>query len=153
MVSAFPRSAVPLVPTVPRGNESYLHLSSSANGFMPPRIFGFGKALRACSAKRKSSRVVIFRFTGEPGTTARIDPPIRASRRPRPGRRGYLALELRMGVGHSRRAYLIQCKAVEKLYLTKNLKITLDVIRTYPEMKRSGSLYIVSYIILEKEQT
>jgi hypothetical protein len=69
------------------------------------------------------------------------------------GRRGYLALELRMGVGHSRRAYLIQCKAVEKLYLTKNLKITLDVIRTYPEMKRSGSLYIVSYIILEKEQT
>ena len=45
------------------------HMSSSANGCAGPESFGLGRALRACSASRRSSRVVIFRLIGEPGTT------------------------------------------------------------------------------------
>jgi hypothetical protein len=68
------------------------------------------------------------------------------------GRRGYLAVELRMGVGKSRQAHLVPWDVVEKKYLDQNLKITLDEIRSYPEMKRAGSLYLVAGII-EKEHT
>ena len=55
-----------------------------------------------------------------------------------------------MGVGHGRQAYLIPWDDVEKKYLSHNLKITLDEIRSYPELKRQGSLYRVSDIIENK---
>ncbi len=48
----------------------YRHLSSSAKGWTGPVSLGFGNALSACSARRKSSFVVIFRLMGEPGTRA-----------------------------------------------------------------------------------
>ena len=68
------------------------------------------------------------------------------------GRRGYLAVELRHGTGKTRTAHLIPWDNVEKKYLTHNLKLTLDEIRSYPEIKRAGALYLVSDI-LEKEHT
>jgi hypothetical protein len=68
------------------------------------------------------------------------------------GRRGFLAVELRMGVGHGRQAYLIPWQAVEKRHLSQNLKNRIEENRTYPEMKRTGSLYMASDII-EKEHT
>jgi hypothetical protein len=38
----------------------------------------------------------------------------------------------------------------EKLYLSQNLKISIDAVMTYPELKRAGSLYIVSDISKKK---
>lgn len=68
------------------------------------------------------------------------------------GRRGFLAVELRKGVGHGREAYMIPWDDIEKWYLSQNLKITLDEIRAYPEMKRAGALYMVDGIF-EKAHT
>jgi hypothetical protein len=58
-----------------------------------------------------------------------------------------------MGAGKSRQAYLVPWQAVEKMYFEGNLKITLDEIRSYPEMKRAGALYLVAGIIIENERT
>ena len=44
-------------------------MSSSAKGCAGPSNLGLGRAFRACSARRRSSLVVIFRLMGEPGTT------------------------------------------------------------------------------------
>ena len=62
------------------------------------------------------------------------------------GRRGFLAVELRHGTGKTRTAHLIPWNDVERRYLDQSLKISIDEIRTYPEMKRSGSLYMVNII-------
>jgi hypothetical protein len=47
---------------------------------------------------------------------------------------------------------MIPWQAVEMKYLGQNLKITLDEIRTYPELTRVGSRYMVAGIF-EKERT
>jgi hypothetical protein len=57
-----------------------------------------------------------------------------------------------MGVGHGRQAYLIPWDDVKRRYLGQNLKITLDEIRSYPEMKWAGSLYLIDGIF-GKEHT
>ncbi|MDD3317665.1 MAG: hypothetical protein PHY07_09395, partial [Methanosarcina sp.] len=59
------------------------------------------------------------------------------------GRRGFLAVELRMGAGYSREAYMIPWDELEKEYLAQNLKLTLEEIRSFPEIKREGKDYRV----------
>lgn len=61
----------------------------------------------------------------------------------RSGRRGFLAVELRLGPGHGREAYIIPWKELEKEYLNQNLKLTLKEIRSFPEIKREGKDYKV----------
>jgi hypothetical protein len=57
------------------------------------------------------------------------------------GRKGFLAVELRNGVGHGREAYMIPWNELEKAYKTKN-KLTLAEIQSYPQLSRKGSNYI-----------
>ncbi|MCQ1536589.1 hypothetical protein FTO70_13090 [Methanosarcina sp. KYL-1] len=57
------------------------------------------------------------------------------------GRHGYLAVELRMGVGRGREAYMIPWKELEQSYRAENLKLTLQEIRNFPEIKRKGKGY------------
>ena len=61
----------------------------------------------------------------------------------RSGRRGFLAIELRLGPGHGREAYIIPWKELEKEYLNQNLKLTLQEIRSFPEIRREGKDYKV----------
>ncbi|AYK15448.1 MAG: hypothetical protein GX302_11420 [Methanosarcina flavescens] len=61
----------------------------------------------------------------------------------RSGRRGFLAVELRLGPGHGREAYIIPWKELEKEYLNQNLKLTLQEIRSFPEIRREGKDYKV----------
>lgn len=59
------------------------------------------------------------------------------------GRRGFLAVELRMGPGHGREAYMIPWNELAKKYFDKDLKLTLQEIRNFPEIKRQGKDYRV----------
>jgi hypothetical protein len=59
------------------------------------------------------------------------------------GRRGFLAVELRLGPGHGREAYMVPWNELEKKYLTQSLKLTLQEIRSFPEIKREGKDYRV----------
>ena len=61
----------------------------------------------------------------------------------RSGRRGFLAVELRLGPGHGREAYIIPWIELEKEYLNQNLKLTLQEIRSFPEIRREGKDYKV----------
>ena len=59
------------------------------------------------------------------------------------GRRGFLAVELRLGPGHGREAYMIPWNELAKKYFDKDLKLTLQEIRNFPEIKRQGKDYRV----------
>lgn len=59
------------------------------------------------------------------------------------GRRGFLAVELRLGPGHGREAYMVPWNELEKKYFTQDLKLTLEEIRSFPEIKREGKDYRV----------
>jgi hypothetical protein len=59
------------------------------------------------------------------------------------GRKGFLAVELRLGTGHGREAYMVPWEALKEKYLTQNLKLTLYEIRSFPEIKRDGKDYII----------
>ncbi|HEY3360788.1 MAG TPA: hypothetical protein VGK06_02900 [Methanosarcina sp.] len=59
------------------------------------------------------------------------------------GRRGFLAVELRLGPGHGREAYMVPWNELKKKYYTQNLKLTLEEIRSFPEIKREGKDYKV----------
>ena len=48
-----------------------------------------------------------------------------------------------MGAGYSREAYMIPWDELEKEYLAQNLKLTLEEIRSFPEIKREGKDYRV----------
>lgn len=61
----------------------------------------------------------------------------------RSGRRGFLAVELRLGPGHGREAYMVPWKELEKEYLSQNLKLTLQEIRSFTEIRREGKDYKV----------
>jgi hypothetical protein len=54
----------------------------------------------------------------------------------RSGRRGFLAVELRLGPGHGREAYMVPWNELKNKYLTHTLKLTLEEIRSFPEIKR-----------------
>ncbi len=61
------------------------------------------------------------------------------------GRTGFLAVELRMGVGHARKAHIIPWIELERFYHTDGiLKITVDNIQKYPEIERDGKMYIIN---------
>ena len=60
------------------------------------------------------------------------------------GRRGFLAVELRLGTGHRREAYMIPWEELKKKYLAQNLKFTLQEIRNFPEIKRDGKDYRIN---------
>ena len=54
---------------IPRPNDRpYRHMSPSAKGLPGPDSLGLGSALSAAWASFKSSRVVIFTFSGDPFT-------------------------------------------------------------------------------------
>ncbi|MDD3043365.1 MAG: hypothetical protein PHV51_02105 [Methanosarcinaceae archaeon] len=59
------------------------------------------------------------------------------------GRKGFLAVELRMGMGHGREAYIIPWKELEKRYRNEALKYTVREIREFPEIKRQGKAYLI----------
>ncbi|MDD2440209.1 MAG: hypothetical protein PHD41_08420 [Methanosarcinaceae archaeon] len=59
------------------------------------------------------------------------------------GRKGFLAVELRMGMGHEREAYIIPWKKLENRYRNGALKYTVSEIREFPEIKRAGKKYII----------
>ncbi|RXA20406.1 hypothetical protein EQO05_04510 [Methanosarcina sp. MSH10X1] len=61
----------------------------------------------------------------------------------RSGRHGFLAVELRLGPGHGREAYMVPWDELEKKYRSQNLKLTLQEIRNCPEIKREGKDYKV----------
>jgi len=60
------------------------------------------------------------------------------------GRRGFLAVELRLGTGHGREAYMVPWEDLEKSYHAETLKLTLKEIRNYPEIKRNGKDYAIN---------
>ena len=62
----------------------------------------------------------------------------------RSGRRGFLAVELRLGVGHGREAYMVPWEELEKSYHAEKLKLTIQEIRNFPEIKRDGKDYIIN---------
>jgi hypothetical protein len=68
------------------------------------------------------------------------------------GRRGFLAVELRMGAGHGREAYMVPWGDLKKKYLAQNLKLTLEDIRSFPEIKRDGKDYRVDPREWERKQ-
>lgn len=70
----------------------------------------------------------------------------------RSGRRGFLAVELRMGTGHDREAYMVPWEELKKKYLSQNLKLTLQEIRNFPEMKRNGKDYRIDPKEWERKQ-
>ena len=57
------------------------------------------------------------------------------------GRRGFLAVELRMGGGHSKQAFLMPWAVVEKQYREKAVKVSIEQIKTHTELKRRGKTY------------
>ncbi|MPM92755.1 hypothetical protein SDC9_139891 [bioreactor metagenome] len=62
----------------------------------------------------------------------------------RSGRRGFLAVEFRLGMGHGREAYMVPWEELEKSYQSEKLKLTLNEIRDFPEIKRDGKDYIIN---------
>ncbi|WP_440945706.1 hypothetical protein ACSAZL_16595 [Methanosarcina sp. T3] len=62
----------------------------------------------------------------------------------RSGRRGFLAVELRFGTGRDRAAYMVPWEELEKSYHAENLKLTVQEIRNFPEMKRDGKDYMIN---------
>jgi len=68
------------------------------------------------------------------------------------GRRGFLAVELRMGTGHGREAYMIPWEELKKRYLSPNLKLTLEEIRSFPEIRREGKDYRIDPREWEQKQ-
>jgi len=62
----------------------------------------------------------------------------------RSGRTGFLAVELRMGVGHARKAYIIPWIELDKRFHTAGaVKYTVSEIQGFPEIERSGNGYII----------
>ncbi len=60
------------------------------------------------------------------------------------GRSGYLAVELRMGSGSARKAYMIPWKELKQRFHDENtVKLTLEEINSYPEIIREGEQYVI----------
>lgn len=57
------------------------------------------------------------------------------------GRTGFLAVELRMGAGQSRQAFMIPWDLVEKKFRDKGIKIPVEQIKTHGELKRRNKNY------------
>lgn len=62
----------------------------------------------------------------------------------RSGRTGFLAVELRMGVGKAREAYMVPWTELCRKYNEEGTpKITVDEIREYPQIKREKNKYLI----------
>ncbi len=62
----------------------------------------------------------------------------------RSGRSGYLAVELRMGSGMARKAYMVPWKELKRLYHDEDtVKLSIEDIRSHPEIVREGEQYII----------
>lgn len=59
------------------------------------------------------------------------------------GRKGYLAVELRNGIGKGREAYMIPFKMVTQRYHNHDTKLSLTEIRSYPALIRVSNAYNV----------
>lgn len=59
------------------------------------------------------------------------------------GRCGFLAVELRYGAGHPREAYAIPWNDIKNRFGSESLKFTIEEIRNYPSVLRSGGGYSV----------
>jgi len=63
------------------------------------------------------------------------------------GRKGFLAVELRMGVWHTKQAHLIPWGVVEKKYREKAVKIPIEQIKTHSELKRRNKTHGLSSLL------
>jgi hypothetical protein len=62
----------------------------------------------------------------------------------RSGRSGFLAVELKMGVGRSREAYIIPWSTLfEKFNDDSTNKITIEQIQEFPRIERDGGKYLI----------
>ncbi len=61
----------------------------------------------------------------------------------RSGRNGFLAVELRHGIGKTREAHAIPWADIRERYGSGKLKYTISEIQEYPEIKRNGKLYLI----------
>ncbi|MBO4301806.1 hypothetical protein J5839_00440 [Methanosarcinaceae archaeon] len=68
------------------------------------------------------------------------------------GRRGFLAVELRFGAGHGRKAYAIPWPVLQERYKTE-LKFTIEEISQFPEITRSGGRYRVTPDVWQYDRT
>lgn len=59
------------------------------------------------------------------------------------GRKGFLAVELRQGVGKGRIAFSIPWKAVTDKFEAGESGFKIDEILVFPEIKRAGALYMI----------
>jgi len=69
------------------------------------------------------------------------------------GRKGYLAVELRFGMGKGREAYMIPWEELKKRFLDEKLKFTVQEIREFPEIKREGKNYRIEPLGWKREET
>jgi hypothetical protein len=61
------------------------------------------------------------------------------------GSRGFLAVELRMGGGHSRQAYLVPWAVVQKQY-QEAIKIPVELIKRHIQLQRRGKTYNIKHL-------
>ncbi len=62
----------------------------------------------------------------------------------RSGRTGFLAVELKMGVGHAREAYIMPWEVLsERFHQDDRTKFTIGEIQEFNRVERSGSSYVI----------
>ncbi|AEH61580.1 conserved hypothetical protein [Methanosalsum zhilinae DSM 4017] len=62
----------------------------------------------------------------------------------RSGRTGYLAVELRMGAGRSRKAYVIPWTQLSEKFISEDsVKLSISEIEDFPMIERNGGNYII----------
>ena len=60
------------------------------------------------------------------------------------GRNGFLAVELRMGIGRARKAHIIPWEEIKSRFHDKDsVKYTVAEIQSFPEIERKGEHYII----------
>ena len=65
----------------------------------------------------------------------------------RSGRRGFLAVELRRGMGKPRKAYLIPWEDVDEAYNSEEKGFSVSRIKEYPEIDRNSARYQVEKVM------
>ncbi len=71
----------------------------------------------------------------------------------RSGRNGFLAVELKMGVGRTRQAYMIPWTELYRKFIKEGiLKISVEEIQEYPRIEREGNKYLIDPISWQKSR-
>lgn len=68
------------------------------------------------------------------------------------GRKGILAVELRRGFGHPRRAYIIPWDQVLERFRGDGVGFSVDEIETFPQIKREGDHYVIEPAIWREQR-